>query len=158
MTDLEIHELKGLEFLTITISEGNPASLNYLEIKGCPNLVYMELPTLDSACYKIGDCLKLKLLAHTSSSLLRLELRDCPELLFCGLPSNLHELTIWNCNKLTPKVDWGLQRMTSLTHLTIRGGCEDVESFPKDCLLPFSLTCLQIRKFPKLKSLDSKGL
>ncbi|CBI29726.3 unnamed protein product, partial [Vitis vinifera] len=48
--------------------------------------------------------------------------------------------------------------MASLTHLEIVGGCEDVESFPKDCLLPSGLTSLRIIKFPKLKSLDSKGL
>ncbi|XP_034701748.1 putative disease resistance RPP13-like protein 1 [Vitis riparia] len=158
LTHLQIENLEGLEFLTISISEGDPASLNYLAIEGCPNLVYIELPALDSACYKISECLKLKLLAHTPSSLRKLELGDCPELLFRGLPSNLCELKIRNCNKLTPEVDWGLQRMASLTHLEIVGGCEDVESFPKDCLLPSGLTSLQIIKFPKLKSLDSKGL
>ncbi|RVW67003.1 putative disease resistance RPP13-like protein 1 [Vitis vinifera] len=158
LTDLRIVNLEGLEFLTISISEGDPASLNYLVIKGCPNLVYIELPALDSACYKISKCLKLKLLAHTPSSLRKLELEDCPELLFRGLPSNLCELQIRKCNKLTPEVDWGLQRMASLTHLEIVGGCEDAESFPKDCLLPSGLTSLRIIKFPKLKSLDSKGL
>nr|CAN66640.1 hypothetical protein VITISV_013554 [Vitis vinifera] len=157
LTDLRIVNLEGLEFLTISISEGDPASLNYLEIEGCPNLVYIELPALDSAWYKISKCLKLRLLAHTPS-LRKLELEDCPELSFRGLPSNLCELTIRNCNKLTPEVDWGLQRMASLTHLEIVGGCEDVESFPKDCLLPSGLTSLRIIKFPKLKSLDSKGL
>ncbi|KAJ9687557.1 hypothetical protein PVL29_016159 [Vitis rotundifolia] len=158
LTHLQIRELKGLEFLSISISEGSPASLNHLEIERCPNLVYIELPALDSACYKITECLKLKLLAHTPSSLRTLELRDCPELLFRGLPSDLCELTIWNCNELTPEVDWGLQRMASLTHLRIVGGCKYMESFPKDCLLPSGLTSLQIIGFPKLKSLDSKGL
>ncbi|KAL6311937.1 hypothetical protein AAG906_025681 [Vitis piasezkii] len=119
LTHLRIVNLEGLEFLTISISEGDPASLNYLEIKG----------VLILSCYKISECLKLKLLAHTPSSLRILELEDCPELL-----------------------------MASLTHLEIVGGCEDVESFPKDCLLPSGLTSLRIIKFPKLKSLDSEGL
>ncbi|KAL6311934.1 hypothetical protein AAG906_025678 [Vitis piasezkii] len=124
------------ESLSLSFSLADPASLNYLEIRGCPDLEYIELPALDSACYKISHCLNLKLLAHTLSSLRRLELRYCPNLLFRGLPSNLRELTIWECNELTPEVDWGLQRLASLTHLKIVGAWEDLESFPKDCLLP----------------------
>ena len=51
-----------------------------------------------------------------------------------------------------------MQRLTSLTHFTIRGGCKDVELFPKECLLPSSLTSLEIVELPSLKSLDSGGL
>ncbi|CBI32180.3 unnamed protein product, partial [Vitis vinifera] len=75
-----------------------------------------------------------------------------------GLPSNLHELEIRNCNQLTPQVDWGLQRLASLTRLSIECGCEDVDLFPNKYLLPSSLTSLVISKLPNLKSLNSKGL
>ncbi|XP_034703212.1 putative disease resistance RPP13-like protein 1 [Vitis riparia] len=160
LTDFEINGLKGLEELCISISEGDPTSLRKLKIEGCPNLVYIQLPALDSMCHEICNCSNLKLMAHTHSSLQNLCLEDCPELLLHreGLPSNLRELEIGRCNHFTSQVDWDLQRLTSLTHFTIRGGCEDVELFPKECLLPSSLTYLSIANLPNLKSLDSKGL
>ncbi|KAJ9685869.1 hypothetical protein PVL29_017799 [Vitis rotundifolia] len=160
LTDFQISDLEGLEELCISISEGDPTSLRNLAIFRCPNLVYIQLPALDSMCHEICKCSKLKLLAHTHSSLQKLCLWDCPELLLHreGLPSNLRELEIRRCNQLTPQVDWDLQRLTSLTHLTIEGGCEGVELFPKECLLPSSLTYLSIRNLPNLKSLDNKGL
>ncbi|KAL6327218.1 hypothetical protein AAG906_015257 [Vitis piasezkii] len=47
---------------------------------------------------------------------------------------------------------------TSLCSLSLDGGCEDIELFPKECLLPSSLTSLQIVELSNLKSLDSRGL
>nr|CAN60967.1 hypothetical protein VITISV_017509 [Vitis vinifera] len=160
LTDFEINGLKGLEELCISISEGDPTSLRNLKIHRCLNLVYIQLPALDSMYHDIWNCSNLKLLAHTHSSLQKLCLADCPELLLHreGLPSNLRELAIWRCNQLTSQVDWDLQRLTSLTHFTIGGGCEGVELFPKECLLPSSLTHLSIWGLPNLKSLDNKGL
>uniref|UniRef100_F6HPU8 Disease resistance RPP13-like protein 1 n=1 Tax=Vitis vinifera TaxID=29760 RepID=F6HPU8_VITVI len=160
LTDFEINGLKGLEELCISISEGDPTSLRNLKIHRCLNLVYIQLPALDSMYHDIWNCSNLKLLAHTHSSLQKLCLADCPELLLHreGLPSNLRELAIWRCNQLTSQVDWDLQRLTSLTHFTIGGGCEGVELFPKECLLPSSLTHLSICVLPNLNSLDNKGL
>ncbi|XP_034680626.1 putative disease resistance RPP13-like protein 1 isoform X2 [Vitis riparia] len=156
----EINNLQGLEFLYISISEGDPTSLNDLNIYECPDLVYIELPALDSARYEISRCLKLKLLKHTLSTLRCLRLFHCPELLFQrdGLPSNLRELEISSCDQLTSQVDWGLQRLASLTMFTINGGCQDMESFPDECLLPSTITTLEIKHLSNLKSLDSKGL
>ena len=110
--------------------------------------------------HEISSCSKLRLLVHTHSSLRKLILRDCSEFLFHreGLPSNLRELEVCRCNQLTSQVDWDLQRLTSLTKLTIKGGCEDVELFPKECLLPSSLTYISISDLPNLKSLYSRGL
>nr|CAN60875.1 hypothetical protein VITISV_017859 [Vitis vinifera] len=160
LTDFKIKDLKGIEELCISISEGHPTSLRRLRIEGCLNLVYIQLPALDSMCHQIYNCSKLRLLAHTHSSLQNLSLMTCPKLLLHreGLPSNLRELEIWGCNQLTSQVDWDLQRLTSLTHFTIEGGCEGVELFPKECLLPSSLTYLSIYSLPNLKSLDNKGL
>ncbi|KAJ9685850.1 hypothetical protein PVL29_017786 [Vitis rotundifolia] len=163
LTDFQINDLEGLVELCISISEGDPTSLRRLRIERCPNLVYIQLPALDSMRHEIWNCSKLRilrLLAHTHSSLQKLCLQGCPELLLHreGLPSNLRELEIRRCNQLTSQVDWDLQRLTSLTHLVIEGGCEGVELFPKECLLPSSLTCLSINSLPNLKSLDSKGL
>ena len=59
--------------------------------------------------------------------------------------------------------EWGLHRLTSLTHLTIYGyGFEDWQSFPKEedgkmmLLLPTSLTYLWIKDFPDIVFLSSK--
>ena len=78
LNNLYISDFEGLEFLSISVSEGDPTSLNSLEIKECPDLEYIELPALESARYKISSCKKLKLLAHTHSSLQELRLIDCP--------------------------------------------------------------------------------
>ncbi|KAJ9685851.1 hypothetical protein PVL29_017787 [Vitis rotundifolia] len=160
LTNFTINGLKGLEKLCISISERDPTSLHKLEINGCSDLVYIQLPALESMSHLIHNCSKLRLLANTHSSLQKLSLGDCRELLFHreGLPPNLRELQICRCNQLTSQVDWDLQRLTSLTHFTIFGGCQDVELFPKECLLPSSLTYLYIYGLPNLKSLDNKGL
>ena len=139
LNELSISGFKGLEDLSVSISEENPtSSLNQFHITHCPDILYIELPAAVSAHYSIYSCWKLKLLAvqaHTLSlsSLESLSLQDCPELLFQrdGLPSHLRELHISSCDQLTSnQVDWGLQRLASLTEFTISGGCQDVESFP----------------------------
>ena len=160
LTDFTIHGLKGLEKLSILISEGEPTSLRSLYLAKCPDLESIKLPGLNLKSCRISSCSKLRSLAHTHSSIQELDLWDCPELLFQreGLPSNLCELQFQRCNKVTPQVDWGLQRLTSLTRLRMEGGCEGVELFPKECLLPSSLTSLEIEELPNLKSLDSGGL
>ncbi|WKA01847.1 hypothetical protein VitviT2T_020103 [Vitis vinifera] len=160
LTDFEINGLNGLEKLSILVSEGDPTSLCSLRLRGCSDLESIELRALNLKSCSIHRCSKLRSLAHRQSSVQYLNLYDCPELLFQreGLPSNLRELEIKKCNQLTPQVEWGLQRLTSLTHFIIKGGCEDIELFPKECLLPSSLTSLQIWNLPNLKSLDSGGL
>ncbi|RVW19019.1 putative disease resistance RPP13-like protein 1 [Vitis vinifera] len=160
LTDFTIDGLKGLEKLSILVSEGDPTSLCSLRLIGCSDLESIELHALNLESCLIDRCFNLRSLAHTQSSVQELYLCDCPELLFQreGLPSNLRILEIKKCNQLTPQVEWGLQRLTSLTRLRIQGGCEDIELFPKECLLPSSLTSLQIESFPDLKSLDSRGL
>ena len=163
---LSISGFEGLEYLSVSISEEDPtSSLNLLDITRCPDIAYIELPAAVSAYYYIYGCRKLKLVtvAHTLSlsSLESLSLGDCPELLFHrdGLPSHLRQLQISSCDQLTcNQVDWGLQRLASLTKFTIRGGCQDLESFPNQSLLPSSLTSLTIENLPNLRSLDCKGL
>ncbi|KAL6312087.1 hypothetical protein AAG906_015481 [Vitis piasezkii] len=135
-------------------------ALDFLQIIQCPDLVSIELPALKLTHYEILDCKKLKLLMCTLASFQRLILQNCPELLFPvgGLPSTLNSLVVHNCKKLTPQVEWGLHRLASLTDFRISGGCEDLESFPKESLLPSTLTSLQISGLPNLRSLDGKGL
>ncbi|XP_059590786.1 putative disease resistance protein At3g14460 [Vitis vinifera] len=160
LTNFTILNLKGFEKLSILVSEGDLTSVCSLSLTDCPNLESIELHALNLKSCSIYRCSKLRSLAHTHSSIQVLDLWDCPELLFHreGLPSNLRKLEINECNQLTSQVEWGLQRLTSLTHFIIRGGCKDVELFPKECLLPSSLTSLEIVELPSLKSLDSGGL
>ena len=158
LTHVEISYLEGLESLLITIPEADLTSLQWMFIRGCPNLVSIGLPALDSSCPLLAS--SQQSVGHALSSLQTLTLHDCPELLFPreGFPSNLRSLEIHNCNKLSLQEDWGLQRYSSLTHFRISGGCEGLETFPKDCLLPSNLTSLQISRLPDLKSLDNNGL
>ena len=67
---------------------------------------------------------------------------------------------VTNCKQV---FEWGLHRLTSLTHLNISGdGFEDWQSFPKEedgkmmLLLPTSLTYLSIEEFPDIVFLSSK--
>ena len=155
-----IEGLKGLEKVSISISEGDLTSLRELNLSNIPNLETIELGPLVLKNFLIRGCSKLRSLALTHSSVEVLLLWDCPELMFQIeiLPCKLRELYIGNNTQLTLQVEWGLQRLTSLTNFTIHGRCEDMELFPKECLLPSSLTSLSICNFPNLKSLHSGGL
>ena len=161
LINFSISDLKGLNSLSVLISEGEPTSLRYVTIQMCADLEYIELPALDSACYEIKYCSKLKLLKLQGDTIpilmQRLKLIGCPQLLFHkdGLTSNLCELEISYCHQLMPQVDWGLQRLSCLT---LRGGCQNLESFPEEHLLPSTLTTLQISGFPNLKCLNGRGL
>ncbi|RVW59738.1 putative disease resistance RPP13-like protein 1 [Vitis vinifera] len=138
LTNFTILNLKGLEKLSILVSEGDPTSLCSLSLDGCPDLESIELHALNLESCKIYRC----------SSSGRWNLWDCPELLF----QREGKLAITD---ITPQVEWDLQRLTSLTHFKIKGGCEDIELFPKECLLPSSLTSLQIVELSNLKSLTA---
>ena len=54
--------------------------------------------------------------------------------------------------------EWGLHGLDCLSHLEIEGKCENMESFPKEKLLPRNLNSLRISGFMNLKYLDSMGL
>ena len=109
LTEFKINDLEGLEKLRISISEGDPTSLRKLEIRRCPNLVYIQLPAVNSMYHEISNF-------STHSSLQQLRLEDCPEVLFHGegLPSNLRELQIFGCNQLVSQMDWDLQSLPLL--------------------------------------------
>ncbi|CAK7325053.1 unnamed protein product [Dovyalis caffra] len=93
-------------------------------------------------------------------SLATLLILNCPELESFpegGLPSQLQDLTILDCNKLIANhMQWDLQSLHSLSLLAI-AGYKDAVSFPEETLLPSTLTTLKIRNFENLKSLEYKG-
>ncbi|KAL6326149.1 hypothetical protein AAG906_001024 [Vitis piasezkii] len=142
-------------------------SLQNLSIDNCPNLVSFPrggLPTPNLRMLYIRNCEKLKSLPqgmHTLlTSLQALYIYDCPEIDSFpegGLPTNLSSLYIVNCNKLLAcRMEWGLQTLPFLRTLQIAG--YEKERFPEERFLPSTLTSLEIRGFPNLKSLDNKGL
>ena len=66
---LQIYEVRGLESLSFSISEGGPTSFDDLFISGCPNLVSIELPELNFSRISIYSCENLKSLLHKATHL-----------------------------------------------------------------------------------------
>ncbi|TXG55945.1 hypothetical protein EZV62_017258 [Acer yangbiense] len=142
--------------------------LQDLDISDCDDLEFfsgrgMQTPNLTSL--SLSNCKNLTSMPeqmHTLlTSLQALCLSYCPKLESFpngGLPPNLHLLLIENCDHLTPQKDWGLNKMASLTRLTIIGGCSNLKSFPEEGLLPASLISLQVGELPKLEILNLRGI
>ncbi|KAK1551563.1 hypothetical protein Q3G72_000410 [Acer saccharum] len=142
--------------------------LQDLDISDCDDLEFfsgrgMQTPNLTSL--SLSNCKNLMSMPeqmHTLlTSLQALCLSYCPKLESFpngGLPPNLHLLLIENCDHLTPQKDWGLNKMASLTRLTIVGGCSNLKSFPEEGLLPASLISLQVGELPKLEILNLRGI
>ena len=160
LTHLCVDNVEGLESISFSISEGDPTSFDHLSISRCPNLVSIELPALNFSVCEICSCKSLKSLLPNAACFQSLRLFFCPKLIQ-GLPSNLTSLSIVDCDKFTSQMELSLQGLASLRHFSIiflRSGCECLKVFPKECLLPSTLTSLTIKGLPNLKSLDSKGL
>ncbi|XP_017602767.1 putative disease resistance RPP13-like protein 1 isoform X1 [Gossypium arboreum] len=79
-----------------------------------------------------------------------------------GFPANLTSLEISNAPKIYRSlVEWGLNRLTCLQALIIRGGgCSNVVSFPEEgigMMLPPSLTRIELSEFENLEFMFSQG-
>ncbi|KAK1553037.1 hypothetical protein Q3G72_027623 [Acer saccharum] len=140
-------------FLLLGPSSKSSSGSNYVN----SSIFEMVLPKL--------SCLRALSLPYWNTpnltSLGKLEISSCPKLESFpngGWPSNLKTLLIEKCDRLTGRNGWGLNNMTFLTRLTIKGGCSKLNSFPTEGLLPASLKYIQISEFPVLKTLDLKGL
>ncbi|RVW24521.1 hypothetical protein CK203_090889 [Vitis vinifera] len=123
LTYLNIYDLKGLESLSLPTSEGNVTSFDWLKIRGCPNLVSIELLALDFSQYSICNCKNLKRLLHNAACFQSLIIEGCPELIFPiqGLQglSSLTSLKISDLPNLMSLDSLELQLLTSLEKLEI---------------------------------------
>lgn len=71
------------------------------------------------------------------------------------MPPNLRAVCIQNCEKLVNQAWMSIDMVTSLK---ICGPCDGINSFPKEGLLPRSLTSLCLSELSSLETLECKGL
>ncbi|XP_022747660.1 putative disease resistance RPP13-like protein 1 [Durio zibethinus] len=164
---LSLWDCRNLECLSIKKElQTELTSLDALEIKDCPKLrsfleEEFQAPNLTSLVF--FNCGSLKSLQRMQSfkSLQSLYISKCPALVSLpveGLPSGLVILCISFCDKITPQNGWKLDKLHSLSHFEIEGGCQRLESFPEEGLLPINLNSLRISRLSNLTSLDREGL
>lgn len=166
---ISIGSCRNLDSLALKEEYEDDLMISNLQIRDCIKFVSfpnrgLRAPSLTE--FLIVRCRNLRSLPANMHILLpsleKLTLESCPEIESFpegGLPSNVKEIYIENCDKLIARRrGWGLQNLLSLRLLSIRGKAEDVESFPEAGLLPTCLISLRITYFPSLKSLDENGL
>uniref|UniRef100_A0A1J3FU93 Putative disease resistance protein n=2 Tax=Noccaea caerulescens TaxID=107243 RepID=A0A1J3FU93_NOCCA len=157
-------------FRTFSIHAGlgeDRIALESLEIRDCPNLEKFPqggLPTPKLSSMLLSNCKNLRALPEKLfglTSLLSLFITKCPVIETIpggGFPSNLRTLCISLCDKLTPRIEWGLRDLENLRNLEIEGGNDDdVESFPDQGLLPKGVFSLRISRFENLRALNRRG-
>eukprot|EP00261_Vitis_vinifera_P037793 XP_019079036.1 PREDICTED: putative disease resistance RPP13-like protein 1 isoform X3 [Vitis vinifera] len=153
LTELAICKLRGIESLSISISEGDVTSFHWLNIRSCPDLVSIELSALDFSRYSIFKCKNLKRLLHNAACFQSLTIEGCPELIFPiqGLQglSSLTSLKISDLPNLMSLDSLELQLLTSLEKLEICG-CPKLQ-FLTEGQLPTNLSVLTIQNCPFLK-------
>lgn len=167
LKSLSIRDCESFRTFSIHAGLGDDRiALESLEIRDCPTLETFPqggLPTPKLSSMLLSNCNNLRALPEKLfglSSLLSLFIIKCPLIETIpggGFPSNLRTLCINLCNKLTPRIEWGLRDLENLRNLEIEGGNEDVESFPDEGLLPKGLFSLRISRFENLKALNHKG-
>jgi hypothetical protein len=149
-------------------SNGCHRNLTSLTIHNCPNFVsFLSEVTYAPNLTKISVsvCKKLKSLPEGMHALLpavvTLRLVGCPELESFpeeGLPSNLEELDILNCDKLfSRRREWRWHSLRKLREFRVGSDCEEAGNFPEEAWLPSTLTHFEISFFRNLKSLNGKG-
>ncbi|KAL5133113.1 putative disease resistance RPP13-like protein 1 [Glycine soja] len=165
LRDLTIEKCENMEYLLVSGAESFK-SLCSLDISECPNFVSFwreGLPAPNLIDFRVWGSDKLKSLPEEMSSLLpKLEylvISNCPEIESFpkrGMPPNLRTVWILNCEKLLSGLAW--PSMGMLTHLCVGGPCDGIKSFPKEGLLPPSLTSLHLWEMSNLEMLDCTGL
>ncbi|KAG5053919.1 hypothetical protein JHK85_006429 [Glycine max] len=165
LRDLEIDNCENMESLLVSGAESFK-SLCSLRISQCPNFVSFwreGLPAPILITFMVTGSDKLKSLPDEMSTLLPklewLNISNCPEIESFpegGMPPNLRTVGIVNCEKLLSGLAW--PSMGMLTHLFVEGPCDGIKSFPKEGLLPPSITSLYLYNLSNLEMLDCTGL
>ncbi|KAG5071069.1 hypothetical protein AAZX31_03G036200 [Glycine max] len=165
LRDLAIRNCENMEYLLVSGAESFK-SLCSLRIYQCPNFVSFwreGLPAPNLITFEVCGSDKLKSLPDEMSTLLpkleHLYISNCPEIESFpegGMPPNLRTVWIVNCEKLLSGLAW--PSMGMLTDLTVSGRCDGIKSFPKEGLLPPSLTSLYLFDLSNLELLDCTGL
>ncbi|KAJ1432559.1 Leucine-rich repeat domain superfamily [Sesbania bispinosa] len=158
---------------SISVAEDASQNLSFLQslsIYACPNLESFPLGGLATPYlnhFLVSSCRKLKSLPepiNTLSGLYQLSIYGLPNLQAFAqdsLPVNLRILEVSKCGSLsaTAITKWGLQWLTCLAELRIRGdGLVDALMKMKVSLLPTSLVSLRISHLYYLKCLEGKWL
>ncbi|QCD85707.1 hypothetical protein DEO72_LG3g227 [Vigna unguiculata] len=127
--------------------------LNNLQ-KISQNHIHNHLEDLTICC-----CPKIESISENWDMLKSLFIQDCPRLepfTEGGLPSNLKKMTLSKCSTLVDSLKGALGDNPSLKILCVDR--LDDECFPREDLLPLSLTDLAIYNFPNLEKLDFRLL
>ncbi|KAK7382377.1 hypothetical protein VNO80_01228 [Phaseolus coccineus] len=165
LTGLEIINCESIESFLVVGSESFK-SLNYFAIRHCPNFVSFPKEGLSApnlTRFSVYDCEKLKSLPDQMGTILPkmkyLSISNCQQIeSFPGgsMPPNLETVVIRNCEKLVSRQAW--VSMDMVTTVFVNGPCDGVNSFPKERLLPASLTFLYLIELSSLETLECKGL
>ncbi|QCE03254.1 disease resistance protein RPM1 [Vigna unguiculata] len=160
---LRITNCENMESLSVLGSESFK-NLSSFVINGCPNFVSFPgegLCAPNLTRFSVYDCAKLKSLPYQMRTLLPkmeyLNISNCQQIEWFpggGMPPNLRTLDLRNCEKLLSGLEW----MDMVTSLNVHGPCDAINSFPKEGLLPPSLTSLSLIDLSSLKTLECKGL
>ncbi|EOY19768.1 CC-NBS-LRR protein [Theobroma cacao] len=151
---------------------GDNTCLESIELSFCSNITYLpqgldKLSRLQDI--SLWDCPNLVRLPEALPNLHHLQqlsIIGCPRVQNSigerGFPANLTSLEIYDPNISKAVMEWGLHRLTSLTHLDIDGSnCTDATSFPQEGIgmkLPPSLINLTLKNFKNVGKLSSNGL
>ncbi|XP_058721469.1 putative disease resistance RPP13-like protein 1 [Vicia villosa] len=145
--------------------------LQEFSIRRCSSLesifISQTLPCSSSALqsFYVRDCKALRSLPQQMDTLTALEhihLRNLPnlDLSLCEgafLPPNIQSILVYSVRITKPVTEWGLQCLTALSSLHIKGD-DIVNILIKEPLLPISLVSLYIRNLSEMKSLEGNGL
>jgi hypothetical protein len=119
-----------------------------MQISHCPNFAYfpqggLRAPNLKD--FSISDCRSLRSLPDKMHILLpsleKFYINDCPQVESFpegGLPSNLNEISIFNCDKLfANRMGWGLQNLSCVRRFSIMANLKMWSPFQmRGCCLP----------------------
>ncbi|KAH1256409.1 putative disease resistance RPP13-like protein 1 [Glycine max] len=142
LRDLAIQNCENMEYLLVSGAESF-----WREGLPAPNLITFGLKSLPDEMSSLLPKLEYLLISNCP------EIESFPKR---GMPPNLRKVEIGNCEKLLSGLAW--PSMGMLTDLCVGGRCDGIKSFPKEGLLPPSLTYLYLYDMSNLEMLDCTGL